>query len=136
MPLPEWITQDDERAHRFYIDADLAYERVMPVVREALEIAAEAPLDHYQLEVAHNFIKMDFDIALAAADLDRDPDKCIERIIRGSDGYKERWGWRHHRPGRHSQLRDGTDAGEQKYAKAVRREAVDLYRKVRRVVPR
>lgn len=138
--MNQWITQDDVKPHRFYIDADKAYEAVMPDVLAALradEVLEEGEdsaigIDQYTLEVAHNWIKLDAQMAVKMQFTLPDRNAVQEHIIRGSAGYKDRWGWRAHPPGKHAELRN---EDENKYATAVAKEARALYKKARGYFP-
>lgn len=118
---PDWIIQDAVRPHVFHIDADKAYPAVLAVLK------VEA-VDQYWLEVVHDFIKLDAQIATAGVDLHRPR----EFRIRGGDGFKQRWGQAHHKPGRHDALRK---KDENAYRRTVASEARALYKRIRGVLP-
>lgn len=148
--MNQWITQDDIKPHRFYIDADAAYEAVMPDVlaaldREALRVARvntpegndvpeiePAVIDQYTLEVAHNWIKLDAQMQVNVNFTLPDPNVVREHIIRGSEGYKDRWGWRAHPPGKYAELRE---QDENRFAVVVAKEAKALYKATRGYLP-
>lgn len=121
--LPNWITQDENNPARFIVDADQAYARVISDLRVE-------QLDQYWLEVAHNVIKLDTQVAIAQSGLQ--PEGCVTVIIRGAEGYKDRWGWRAHPPGKHAELRK-TD--ENLFARTVAVEARAHYKRLRGFVP-
>lgn len=125
IPLPSWITQDQDRPSFFRCDPDLYY----PATLE--EVAPGAKPTQYTLELAHNFLKMDARLCIRLSGL-KPQEGATTLIVEGAEGYKERWGWRHHPPGEHAALRDESEAA---YNKQVATDAAALYKRIRGVMP-
>lgn len=124
MSLPDWMQPVKGFKHRYVIDPDLFYPRLLSELavfynrrtatstrpgnyaqagRFWLEDFAgldpEEP-DQYWLEVCHHLAKLDAQVATKAAGRDRQ-DVSLVLIVRGTEpGYKARWARKEHEPGR------------------------------------
>ena len=123
-----WITQDGNKAQRFIVDADLAYEKVVPEVMETLAVDS---IDQYVLEIAHTFIKLDARVHVGA-NYKIPQGVFMELKICGSEGYKERWGWRNYPEGKYAGLRQ---ENEQEFAKRCAADARAVYKQARGYYP-
>lgn len=152
MPLPDWIKQDEKDGEaltgRYVLDPDLYYPQALKEIEKAgipeanARVKADAEergvpvpelmqeykgkLDQFWLEVAFNFLKLDAQAAIRLAGLhDRNVTPIF--IVRGSEGYKERWALKNFKPGRHGDIA----SGGQDAAKAAAADARLIYRHVR-----
>lgn len=120
MPLPDWIKPVEGFKHRYVIDPDQFYPQLLSELAALYHSAGSRPGDYahvgrfwpedfsglnseepdqYWLEVCHQLIKLDAQVALAAAGKTR-RDVSLVLIIRGSEpGYKDRWAMAQYKPG-------------------------------------
>lgn len=159
LKLPKYIECQGKGVVR--IDPDLAYPAFLEELKalgevtievqipgpggkgptESVTLRYEGPPDQYWLEVCYNFAKLDCVFWCTLLQLP----KVSHRVIRGKDpGYKTRWARVQHTPGRMAQIEErfgrapegGTYSGPLPQAEAqVRREARQLYKRLRGVLP-
>ena len=96
-----------------------------------MDVIGTDEIDQYVLEIAHIFIKLDASVWIAKNGY-RTPGVFSELKICGSAGYKERWGWRAHPPGKWADLRV---ENEQKYAAQCALDAREYYKQSRGFYP-
>lgn len=133
--LPEWITQLDNYKARFVSDPDVFYPKILDELEGRVfflfgnkddAIVFEGDIDQYWLEVAHNVMKLDFSRAIKQANVD--PSVAPVNIVRGGEGYKDRWAQKNYKPGRLGYLKKkhGDDAWKQ-----VAKETRYIYQELR-----
>lgn len=121
--LPDWI--EKVSVARFVVDPDGAY----PAVMELFGYDPEMSIDRYHLEMVYVGIKREAQHLISLSGEDPRPDRTLELIIRGSKGYKERWGFRGKPLGRWKELE--AEHGDNTY-RVVAQEAIVLYKRTRR----
>ena len=137
--LPNWIKQDKNNPRRFFLDPDKFYPGFLKELEgmEAVE-SEEYPgetLD-YKGKGDQNWLEMAFqcfklDAILAKRNAGIDPWGC-ENIIEGGEGFKERWGLKHHPQGK-VKSKDGVFADADVRKVALQARAV--YKKLRGYIP-
>lgn len=128
MALPSWITPVEGFKARYVLDPDQFYPALLA------ELKVTEP-DQYWLEVCHQLAKLDAQLAIAAAGRRR-TDVSLVLIIRGGEGYKERWALAKHPKGERLEAILKRTKGDRKLAdKLIAGEAREHYKRLRGLLP-
>lgn len=130
----DWITQDADKPWLFTGHVDLIYPRVLA------EMGVTGAPSQYDLEFAHNVIKLDAQMFMRQAL--RPPVMVASApvlILEGglpddedADAYKRRWGVKHAPPGKLADLREADVAA---WERQVAAEAKAWYQQTRGYLP-
>lgn len=130
--LYEWIKQNAEKPWMFHVNANAAYPLVMS------EIGVSGQPTQYDLEFAHNVIKLDARMAIkmAAPELDM-PTIIIEGDDdavndAGQPAHKAQWGIQHAPPGKLADLRE---SNQDAWDRQVTADARAWYKTARGYMP-
>lgn len=125
--LPDWITPVEGFKHRYVLDPDKFYPAILK------ELNVQDP-DQYWLEITHQIAKLDAQIAIKAAGLARD-DVSLVLIIRGDEGYKDRWALKNHDAGQMAAVLSKTNGDRKAADKIVAGVAREHYKRLRGFLP-
>lgn len=127
------INRDATKLWLFFVDADVAYPLVLA------EMAVEGAPTQYDLEFAHNVIKLDTQMAIRQAEPPVEADKTPVVIIEGGlpddehgGAFKERWGVKYAPPGKLSEIRD---IDPMSWERLVAADAKSWYKRKRGYLP-
>lgn len=127
------IHRDAAKLWLFTINADVAY----PIVLTEMGVEGRPTQD--DLEIAHNIIKLDAQMAIRQADPPMEADKTPVIIIEGGlpddehdAAYKERWGVKHAPPGKQAALRA---SNEDAWSRQCAADAKAWYQRTRGYLP-
>lgn len=122
------ITRHADKSWLFEINANDAYPIILT------EMGVDGRATQYDLEFAHNVIKLDAQMFTKTCSPPVEVGKTPVFIIGGGDDpdYKEAWGVAYAPPGQHDELRD---ANVQEWEAKVAREAKAWYQRTRGYLP-
>lgn len=124
------VSRDAAKLWLFYVDAEAAY----PLALEEMGVT-DTPTQ-FDLEFAHNVIKLDAQMAIRTADPPVEANKTPVIIIDGGPAddaaYKERWGVKYAPPGKLAEMRTLDVTA---WEKAVAAEAKAWYQRTRGYLP-
>jgi hypothetical protein len=126
--LPAWITRVEGFKARYVLDPDQFYPLLLS------ELGVTQP-DQYWLEVAHQIAKLDAQFAIKAAGL-FDPSVSLVLIIRGGEGFKDRWALSEHPVGELlTSVLKVTKGDRRRADKMIAAAARQQYKKLRGFLP-
>lgn len=121
--------------HRYILDPDGFYPKILKELSDLTgEFDPENP-DQYWLEVTHQIAKLDAQVGIKAAGRGRN-DVSLVLIIRGGEGYKDRWAQSQYPEGpRLKAILKQTKKDRKAADRVVAGEAREFYKKLRGFFP-